>query len=101
MKKETIKFLIKNGFTIDEIADMETEKAENEPEKKPEPKPESVKEEPKKESVEDMIAALRKEISDLRETTHAQNRARNVIEETPKQLTFEEDIEKMIEEVTK
>ena len=95
MKKETIKFLLKNGFTLDDIAEMEPQSPE--PVKEPEPTKEP---EPAK-TVESMLESLKQEISELRSNLHAQNRAQNVIENPPKQITFEEDIEKMIEEVTK
>ena len=95
MDKTKIEFLIKNGFTIDEIMKMEPEQKEQ----KPEDPVETKTEEPNK--FDKMLADFKKELSDMREEMHKQNRARNVIEETPKQTTFEEDIEKMIEEVTK
>ena len=104
MDKKTIKFLMKNGFTLDEIAEMEPETQE------PEPEPEieqtntnnDKEAENKEKSFEKLLSDFRTELSQLREQIHRDNRIKTAIEpEEPKQLSFEEDIEKMIEEVTK
>ena len=101
MDKTKIEFLIRNGFTLDEIMKLEPESSE--PVKEPEPvkNVEPVKTQEPEKTVETMLESLKQEIFELRSNLHAQNRAQNVIENPPKQLTFEEDIEKMIEEVTK
>lgn len=106
MEKQKIEFLIKNGFTIEEIMKLD-------PEQKPEQKQEEQEkntapaahietktEEPN--NFEKMIADFKKELSDMREEMHKQNRTQTFTEpKQPEQVSFEEDIEKMIEEVTK
>ena len=102
MDKTKIEFLIKNGFTIDEIMKLELEQKQEEPEKTSTPAAsiETKTEEPN--NFEKMLADFKKELSDMREEMHKQNRTQTFTEpKQPEQLSFEEDIEKMIEEVTK
>ena len=100
MDKKKIEFLIKNGFTIDEIMNMETSAPAEEP--KPETSAETPKQETESNSFEKMLSDFKKELSDMREEMHKQNRTQTFTEpKQPEQLSFEEDIEKMIEEVTK
>lgn len=102
MDKTKIEFLIKNGFTLDEIMKLEPEQKQEEQEKTPAPAAtvETKIEEPN--NFEKMLADFKKELSDMREEMHKQNRTQTFTEpKQPEQLSFEEDIEKMIEEVTK
>lgn len=102
MDKSKIEFLIKNGFTIEEIMKLDPEQKQEEQEKTPDPAApiETKTEEPN--NFEKMLADFKKELSDMREEMHKQNRAQTFTEpKQPEQLSFEEDIEKMIEEVTK
>lgn len=102
MDKTKIEFLIRNGFTLDEIMKLEPEQKQEEPEKTPTPAApaETKTEEPN--NFEKMLANFKKELSDMREEMHKQNRTQTFTEpKQPEQLSFEEDIEKMIEEVTK
>ena len=101
MDKATIKFLIKNGFTLDEIMEMNPEE-----EKKEKEEPEQIKiEEPKKEesnNVDSMLSELKTELKELREAVHKQNRENTFIEPKPaEKVSFEDDVEKLIQEVTK
>lgn len=99
MDKTKIEFLIKNGFTIEEIMKLEPEQKQEEQEKTPAPI-ETKTEEPN--NFEKMLADFKKELSDMREEMHKQNRTQTFTEpKQPEQVSFEEDIEKMIEEVTK
>lgn len=101
MDKATIEFLLKHGYKIDEIMKMEI------PENTETPKQEEPEQEPKNpenntNSFEQMLTDFKKELSDMREEMHKQNRTQTFTEpKQPEQLSFEEDIEKMIEEVTK
>lgn len=100
MDKALIKFLIKSGFTLDEIMEMNPE------ENKEKEEPEQIKtEEPKKEednNVDNMLSELKTELKELREAVHKQNRENTFIEPKPvEKVSFEDDIEKLIEEVTK
>lgn len=100
MDKKIIEFLIKNGFTIEEIMNMDSP-APAEEQKQEEPV-ETPKQENISNSFEKMLTDFKKELSDMREEIHKQNRQQTIIEPKPvEQLSFEEDIEKMIEEVTK
>lgn len=101
MDKAKIEFLIKNGFTIEEIMKLESPET-SEPSKQEEPKQEPPKQENNTNSFEQMLNDFKKELSDMREEMHKQNRTQTFTEpKQPEQLSFEEDIEKMIEEVTK
>lgn len=102
MNKTKIEFLIRNGFTLDEIMKLEPEQKQEEQEKTPAPAApiENKTEEPN--NFEKILADFKKELSDMREEMHKQNRTQTFTEpKQPEQLSFEEDIEKMIEEVTK
>lgn len=102
MDKTKIEFLIRNGFTIDEIMKLEPEQKQEEQEKTTASASpiETKTEEPN--NFEKMLADFKKELYDMREEIHKQNRQQTIIEPKPvEQLSFEEDIEKMIEEVTK
>ena len=95
---------MKNGFTLDEIMKLETpEQPENtDKETKKENIDINKEADNKEKSLEELLSDFRKELSDMREQIHANNRTKTAIEpEQPKQISFEEDIEKMIEEVTK
>lgn len=101
MDKATIEFLLKHGYKIDEIMKMETQEPAETP-KQEESKPETPKQENNTNSFEQMLNDFKKELSDMREEMHKQNRTQTFTEpKQPEQLSFEEDIEKMIEEVTK
>lgn len=103
MDKSKINFLLKNGFTLDEIMKLETPEPEpTEPDTKENNTNTDKEADSKEKSIEQLLSDFKKELSDMREQIHKDNRTKTAIEpETPKQLSFEEDIEKMIEEVTK
>lgn len=101
MDRATIEFLLKHGYKIDEIMKMEIPENTETP-KQEEPKQEPQKPENNTNSFEQMLSDFKKELSDMREEMHKQNRTQTFTEpKQPEQLSFEEDIEKMIEEVTK
>lgn len=100
MDKKTIKFLIKNGFTLDEIVEIEPElKPETETE---ETQKEETKEE-KKDTIADTLEEFKTQLKELRDSIHKANRENSYkkSEDTDKKPTFEEDVEKLIEEVTR
>ena len=104
MDKAKIEFLIKNGFTIDEIMKLESE-SKPEPETKPETKQETkteTKPETKTESdnIAKMLSDLKSELTEMRNAMHTENRLNTAIDKQQKQTSFEEDIETMISEVT-
>lgn len=111
MDKTTINYLISKGFSIEEIMKMENPEADNKSAENKDNKPAEIKNEntdkkeevpAKTKSVEELLSDLKAEISDMRTQIHNSNRMQNVIEpEIKQQLSFEEDIEKMIEEVNK
>lgn len=103
MTKTEIEYLLKAGYSIAEIMAMENEnvpeptkepdKTGEEPDKTPENEPEK--------PLSEQLAELRGELKALRELTHEQNRTNNVIENPGKKLTFEENVEELIKEVSK
>lgn len=105
MDKTKIEFLIRNGFSLDEIMKLEPETQESEQkqeEKNPAPSAPVETKSEESNNFEKMLADFKKELSDMREEMHKQNRTQSFTEpKQPEQLSFEEDIEKMIEEVTK
>lgn len=106
MDKATIEFLLKHGYKIDEIMKMEipenADSTKAETPKQEVPKQEQKNPENNTNSFEQMLNDFKKELSDMREEMHKQNRTQTFTEpKQPEQLSFEEDIEKMIEEVTK
>ena len=100
MDKKTIKFLIKSGFTVEEIAEMEENKeTETTEEETKETKPEESKE---KNAVDAILEDFKKEMKELRDSIHKANRENTYKKpEEKKEATFEEDVEKLIEEVTR
>ena len=103
MEKNKIEFLLKNGFTLDEIMKMETPEETKEEDKNTKIEENKDKEATNKEkSFEELLSDFKKELADMRDQIHKDNRTKTAIEpEKEPQLSFEEDIEKMIEEVTK
>lgn len=102
MEKAKINFLLKNGFTLDEIMKLEMPEETPETEKEEKNIDNNKEAENKEKSIEQLLSDFKTELSQLREQIHRDNRIKTAIEpEEPKQLSFEEDIEKMIEEVTK
>lgn len=102
MEKTKINFLLKNGFTLDEIMKLETPDEPPEPVKEEKNIDTDKEAESKEKSIEQLLSDFKSELSQLREQIHRDNRIKTAIEpEEPKQISFEEDIEKMIEEVTK
>lgn len=101
MDKAQIEFLLKAGYTLTEIMQMGTPaQADPSPapaDPAPAPAPSS---DPAPSTVDAQLTALKTEIAQLRTALHDKNRQQTVIEPSPKQTTFEEDIEQMIKEVT-
>lgn len=103
MDKAQIEFLLKAGYTLTEIMQMgtpapaDTDPADPAPAPAPAPTPSS---DPAPATVDAQLASLKTEIAQLRTALHDKNRQQTVIEPSPKQTTFEEDIEQMIKEVT-
>lgn len=103
MDKAQIEFLLKAGYTLTEIMQMGTPApadpapAPADPAPAPAPTPSS---DPAPSTVDAQLTALKTEIAQLRTALHDKNRQQTVIEPSPKQNTFEEDIEQMIKEVT-
>lgn len=109
MDKKKIEFLISAGFTLDEIMTLSEsrEKPSNFNSKdsgnKDTPEPEKPSIEPTQSPQDDLqkkLDELTAEIKSIRGDMQKQNRSREVIETEPKQLSFSEDIEKLISEVT-
>lgn len=99
MEKKIIKFLIKNGFTLDEIVEIEPElKDGTETE---ETQKEETKEE-KKDNIAVTLEEFKTQLKELRDSIHKTNRENTFKKpEEKKEATFEEDVEKLIEEVTR
>lgn len=96
MDKAQVEFLLKTGYTLTEIMQME---ASADPAPAPAPAPAPVGD-PAPSTVDAQLTALKTEIAQLRTALHDKNRQQTVIEPSQKQPTFEEDIEQMIKEVT-
>lgn len=122
MKKEVIEFLKKSGYSFEEIMHMDTttdsgtdtitdsgtDSAKNitsstikENGEKLNDSVQTDKDTKNEKTLAEQLAELRGEIKALRDITHTENRNRDVIENPGKKLTFEEDVEKLIEEVNK
>jgi DNA-binding transcriptional MerR regulator len=122
MKREVIEFLKKSGYTLEEIMSMDTntdigtdtntdsgtDSAKNITSPKINEKGENLNDSAKtdkdtnnEKTLTEQLAELRGEIKALRDITHAENRNRDTIENPGKKLTFEEDVEKLIEEVNR
>ena len=97
MTKEEILFLLNAGFTVSEIQAMK-EAPQPATQAAPQPDPQPA---PAAPTLEQQLTDLKNEIASLRGSVQDRNRLSNVIEIPQKKTTFEEDIEAMIEEVTK
>lgn len=104
MDKAQIEFLLKAGYTLTEIMQMGTpapaDPALADPAPAPAPAPADPAPASAPSTVDAQLTALKTEIAQLRTALHDRNRQQTVIEPSPKQTTFEEDIEQMIKEVT-
>ena len=121
MTKEEILFLLNAGFTVSEIQAMKeapqpATQAAPQPDPQPatqaapQPDPQPATQAapqpdpqpaPAAPTLEQQLTDLKNEIASLRGSVQDRNRLSNVIEIPQKKTTFEEDIEAMIEEVTK
>ena len=120
MKKEVIEFLKKSGYSFEEIMKLDTDTGTDSgtdsgtdtgtginPSKTSENLSNSDEtkkagtDTPNEKTLAEQLAELRGELKALREITHNENRKQDTIEKPGKKLTFEEDVEKLIEEVNK
>ena len=99
MEKKYIAFLLKSGFTLDEIINLDanTEPENNtntETENNTNTEPETL------DSLKTDISTLREEIANLRKITQNTNRKNAVIDDVnANQLTLEDKVNKLLEEV--
>ena len=88
MKKEELLFLIKSGFSIEEIMNLAGQ---------PTAQPQAAGQP----TIDERITEMQKEIAELREQAHRQNRITAVIENPKPTKTFEENVEDLLMEVNK
>lgn len=95
MKKEEIAFMLKSGFTVEEVMKMCGEpEQESEPEQEPEPEQkeeEEQKQEEEQETESELVATLKAELAKMREERQKQNRKDKIINTLPENEKTEEE----------